>query len=1038
MDKREIIRANRKYYRRFYRWVGISAALCVAVLAGSLVVGDSVRRSLRNRVRDRLADTRSAVVAADGFFGVSALQELGLPASSRAVLLSDGFVSRGGRLVPVMVWGVDALPDGTPLPPGQGAVNAELAKEIDPQADPSLVLRLPNEGLVPSSSLFVTGRYATSLRLECRQTLTAAQGGNLSLKNEQVLPYNVFVNRGELCELLGTGDKANLILTPADVRPGDLCALSAGTLGLRAERAGDTDLVEADGVFLRGNVLDKLCAAAPEANRCYSYLVNTIAAGAGEIPYSFATAMDCFEGRELPRDGALLSDYAARRLGVGVSDSIRVSYYVSDAFKQLSERTQSFRVTGIVPLSRLEADGRLSADYPGLADAASCSQWESDLPIDMDRIRPEDERYWSDHHATPKLILPYATMREAWSNTWGDATQLRVPAGTAPLAAVRAEDFGLTVVQPREQALLNAAGGVDFGGLFLALGFFIIAAALLLIYNPLSELYFRRGDELALYRTLGYSRKGLSRLLLREALPAVGWGAVAGLVAAVLYAGLVIFLLGNVWRGATHTDGFVLALRPAALLGGLAAGAVLAAGVLRLAVHRAVRAPKAPEKAAKGSGLAAACVSAVLLAALLCFGLARRASVAVFVLTGLLWMVCGFLWIRYFLRRRDASAYSRKGFVRQSLAYAWPDVLAGLVTLTLGVFITFAVGLNRRDFSDRRSLAGATGGFDWWCETAVPVYHDLSTAEGRARMGLEGLGDDARVLQCLKGDGDDASCLNLNKITTPGVLGFPREAFLESGFRIRENIFSLATEAEVLERMCAGDALYGLVDETVLTWGLMGALGDTLRYPGAGGGTVELILAGTLPNTVFQGSVLVPEELFRRVWNAGGSRVFLVRSGNGDAGRLLETALNEYGIRAVPAGERLRLFNSVTDAYLTIFLMLGGIGLLLGIVSYVIAVRKRLAGRRKDMVLLRSFGYGDALIGSLLRRENLPVPLLALLLGLSAAVVSVLLSFGGITPATWLTVAVISAAAVAAACLFTSRAVRETLQETKKDEDIVY
>lgn len=1017
MDRRTLIQANRQGYRRFYRLAGFAAALSVAVITGSLIVGDSVRRSLLQRIDDRLPGVQSVVVSTDGFFGASALEELSLGDGSKPILLSDGFVSREGRLIPVMVWGMDVLPDESSLEEGKAAVNAALSKELGD--DDGLALRLPNGGPVPSSSLFVTSRYTVSERFQRTAVLDAAHGGNLSLKNEQTIPYNVFVSRSELCNLLGINDKANIILTPDALTQESLQALTPETLGLHV----DGNRIVSDGIFLKANLVDKLTEGRPEANRMYSYLVNAIAANGREIPYSFATAMDSYDGLDIPDGQAVLSDYAARRLGLRPGDSLSVTYYVSDALKKLSERTRSFQVARIVPLATLAADGHLSADFPGLADAESCSQWDSDLPIDLDLVHPEDEQYWTDWKSTPKILLPYAEMREEWANTWGDATEIRMSG--ASLEGITADDFALTAVQPKEAARLGALGGVDFGGLFLGLGFFIILAALLLLYNPLSELYFRRKDEFALLTATGWPDQAVRKLLRREVLPTAGLAALAGLVAAILYAGLVLFLLGNVWSGATHTDGFRLSIKPLTVLIGLLAGLLLNLFVIWLAIRNAGKA-KADQRETKGRVWLPACLTILLLVAI-AIGAVTSASVILFLVIGCLWLAFGIAWADFFLRRRDTAAPTRKSLARQSLGYAAKETMLGLITLSLGVFITFAVGLNRKDFSDKTAFTGGTGGFDYWCETVVPIYHDLTDPAERKSAGLEALGEDALLLQCLQVGGDDASCLNLNKVSQPGILGFPEEAFLASDFTIRNNLFSLASDREVIDRMNQGDAVYGLVDETVLTWGLMLAVGDTLHYPEA-----DVIITGSLPNTVFQGSVLIPERSFRAHWTPDGSKVFLVKSDNPDAGKLLETALNEYGIRATPGVERLRLFNSVTDAYLTIFLMLGGIGLLVGIGSFVVVVRKRLSGRRKEIALLRSLGFRDGDIRALLRRENLPVPVLSVFLGTTAAIVSVSLSFGAISPSTWITCLVICILLLALAWWFIDRTARKALLETDR------
>lgn len=1013
--------------------VAVATAICVAVIAGSLIVGDSVRESLRLRALDRLNDTRSVVISTDGYLGVKALDELSLGENSKAVLLSDGFVSRGGRLYPVTVWGMDRLPDGSPIPEGRISINTELARHLGDLDDPHIVLRLPDDGLVPSSSLFVTGRYSTSMRLEFLSTLDASSGGNLSLRNGQVIPYNVFVSRREVCDLLGIGDKLNVILSPEEMPAKDLSRLSPETLGIRYEDGRITS----DRVFFKAGVVDKLSSACEDSDRLFSYLVNSIEKAGSSIPYSFATALDSWHGT--PLEGAILSDYAAKRLGAGKGDEVKVTYWVADELKNLTEKSLSLPVQDIVPLGDLVADGHLSADFPGLSDSQRCSDWESDLPIDMSRITDQDEDYWATYKSTPKILLPYNKMREEWSDTWGDATQIRTSSSSGVIEVIDANDFSISSFQPLDNALDSATSGVDFGGLFLALGCFILIAALLLMYSPLGEMFSLRKDEFALLRSVGYPDKTISRILYREALPAVGTGALSGVITAVLYAGGVIFLLGNIWSGATHTDGFTLHPRLTAIIIGIISSLVLAFAVIWFSIRKSLSIKAKPSKKRSGNGARTAaigCSAALIISIIL--GLLSDFTVIMFIITGCLGLASGLLWTSHFIKKGEPSSLNRQAFLKQSLRYSRTDVMAGMAALALGVFITFAVGLNRQDFSDKRSLVGGTGGFDYWCDLTVPLRHDISTPEGRIAAGLEDLEDDAFVMQCVLVGGDDASCLNLNKVSTPGVIGFRESDFLRSSFKIKDNIFSLKDDEEILRKMTEEDVVYGLVDETVLMWGLMLSLGDTLRYTGPGGQEIDVIIAGTLPNTVFQGSVLVPESVVRERWDQRGSGLLLVKSDSPEAAATLETALNEYGIRAVPCTEKLRIFNSVTDTYLTIFLMLGAIGLLLGVASLVIGVRKRLAGKKKDIRLERSLGFEDETIARNLENENILPPVIAILLGFASAILSVVTSFGTISPATWAVCILTTALCCGFVAIAVRRMARDTVKETIDYEDIDY
>ena len=85
--------------------------------------------------------------------------------------------------------------------------------------------------------------------------------------------------------------------------------------------------------------------------------------------------------------------------------------------------------------------------------------------------------------------------------------------------------------------------------------------------------------------------------------------------------------------------------------------------------------------------------------------------------------------------------------------------------------------------------------------------------------------------------------------------------------------------------------------------------------------------------------------------------------GGGGVKKLISQALSEYGVRVMTTNDRLRQFNTVTDTYLTIFMTLGGLGLLLGILSFIIVIRKNLAMRRDEIRLYRVLGFTDGQIG---------------------------------------------------------------------------
>jgi putative ABC transport system permease protein len=104
--------------------------------------------------------------------------------------------------------------------------------------------------------------------------------------------------------------------------------------------------------------------------------------------------------------------------------------------------------------------------------------------------------------------------------------------------------------------------------------------------------------------------------------------------------------------------------------------------------------------------------------------------------------------------------------------------------LACGSFLIASIGVFRLDAvrnADQRS--SGTGGFALMGESTLPVVHDLNTAIGREFYALEEADlADVRLVALRVRDGDDASCLNLNRAQQPRLLGVPFEQLASRGF----------------------------------------------------------------------------------------------------------------------------------------------------------------------------------------------------------------------------------------------------------------
>ncbi|MCL2246078.1 MAG: FtsX-like permease family protein [Lentimicrobiaceae bacterium] len=212
----------------------------------------------------------------------------------------------------------------------------------------------------------------------------------------------------------------------------------------------------------------------------------------------------------------------------------------------------------------------------------------------------------------------------------------------------------------------------------------------MLMLVPLLEMLFRRRDELNLLAAIGFSKKRIQQLLWRESTPVVCVSALLGIAVGLAYTCLVLFLLGNLWKGATHTNGFKVYLDLMTIVVGGTSGIILALTLLRIGIWRALN--FITEKIHKRDRKQEA---------------GRTPSLRV---SKLIWA---------------------------SIRYTKKQALLSFITLASGVLIVFLVGLNRRSFADSSQIRTATGGFSLWCETTVPVYHNIQTRRTLIFVGIE-------------------------------------------------------------------------------------------------------------------------------------------------------------------------------------------------------------------------------------------------------------------------------------------------------------
>jgi len=326
--------------------------------------------------------------------------------------------------------------------------------------------------------------------------------------------------------------------------------------------------------------------------------------------------------------------------------------------------------------------------------------------------------------------------------------------------------------------------------------------------------------------------------------------------------------------------------------------------------------------------------------------------------------------------------------------------LAVVALLALGTFSVIITGANKKSFYGSENLReSGTGGFLYWSESALPLLHDLNTDVGKTKYGLndEKALDSVHFLQFHKFEGDDASCLNLNQVKTPGILGIHPEYFDSTGSfsfdKIYDGINSQNTWLE-LNKNSSDYIIPAIADQTVIQWGLMLKVGDTLTYLNEFGEELKLVLIAGLSSSVFQGNILIADKFFRQHFpTIGGSQIMLVDGQlvqKDEIEQVLNNYLKDYGIELTLASEKLAEFNSVTNTYLSVFMVLGSLGIIIGTIGLGLVILRNMLERKREMALLQATGFRKKQLFSMVLTENLILLIVGLLIGLISATIGVL------------------------------------------------
>jgi putative ABC transport system permease protein len=990
MRTAQLVKQSLHYHWRTNLAVMIGVATAVAVLAGALLVGDSVRASLRDLFLQRLGKTDQVISAAEFF-----REQLAVDIQSHKQFVSDGFQAAcplielegnvshgtsGRRAGGVRVYGVDERfwkfhgRDGTPAPQSREVfVSDSLARELEGRNGDSLLIRIEKPSAIPVESLH--GRkedLGRTLRLTMAGALAADALGEFSVQPQQTPVRAVFVSLKLLQKELDQESKVNTIL----ISESPNARGSSGSPDEALKRVlRETATLEDYGIKLRALEQQKILSLErsstfiddPLANTgrtvasglsmqtapVLSYLANSIETGGRSVPYSLVTALDngTFAALrredagvvDIPPDGApppiILNEWAARDLGARRGDPVSLEYYVWQADGRLETKTAQFNLSALVPIAGLAADRELVPDYPGINQSPSLADWDPPFPIDLRRIRKQDEDYWAQYRTTPKAFMPLTSGQALWGSRFGKLTSIRLSSPTDPSldqtlskyrqalqAALEPTSRGLNVVAVRRQGLEASRGATDFGEYFLYFSFFLVVSALLL-----SALFFKLGieqrlREIGTLQAIGFSAAKIRGLFLAEGFVLALTGSMLGLIGAVAYGYLILIGLRTWWVDAVGTTLLTLHVSTLSLLlggaGGVLAALICIAWTLRRlgrASTRSLLMGTATDRSTKSHEITRNEVThfvpfRVVSRIVLAFKITTLQAAMVLAILGVLLLVAAslhligqtggffgggallllallcyqFSWLgkprRKSIQGTGWLPISRLGF-RNATTRPGRSVLC-IALIALSTFIIVAVDAFRRDSryvsADKKS---GSGGFSLLAESLLPLVHDLNTAAGREALNIRNDTDTvslagATFARFRLRSGDDVSCLNLYQPRNPRILAATDDFIKSNRFVFQNSLAGSKQENEnpwlLLNRELDGGVVPVIADANSMTYVLHLKVGEEFVLT-RNEGPIRLRLVAALADSVFQSELIMTEKNFLRLFpSEQGYRLFLI------------------------------------------------------------------------------------------------------------------------------------------------------------------
>ncbi|MDR2117523.1 MAG: FtsX-like permease family protein, partial [Planctomycetaceae bacterium] len=630
------------------RWINAAVLLGVfcatAVLTGALLVGDSMRGSLKALTLNRLGKIDTVLLAPSfvtpqdfipNDFWIESVPVIYIPAVAEfngkiggiRILGVKYFNNNNNNIFNNNIFDDNFYADNSyadNISDNDIIANRTLAELLGISSGSSISLRLnPPQQIPPESSL---GRRDQLIRTKLTVNIVAPNHGlsRFSLKADQRPEPLLIVPLFWLQQKLDVGEKINAVffltqnsetVSTEEQRKllETLFKPSLDDLGIATEIKNERYYIKSTRMLFTKPQSDAIQKVLPDAKPGLLYLATSIRATKNnrETPYStvYATNIDAVNNYKINNDKVnyktnidtnnikddeiILNRWTADDLDVKVGDEIELTWFEADDVNVT--KSQKFKLAAILSMDGLGADSHLVPEIQGFTDEAAIADWDPPFPFDAKKIRKKDDDYWDKYRAAPKAFLPLKTARKLFGSRFGNTTTFLTEHNTETKKnweqKLTLPVFGLNFIPVKEQGLAASAGTTPFSVLFLSFSFFIIVSALMLVLMLFRLAVERKAKQVGICLAAGWTPLFITKILLAEGIVLSVGGAFLGTLLGIIYARLMVYGLTTWWVNAVTVPFLTLYVNPLSLIAGFVSGFVLAVLTIILTLRKIVHLP---------------------------------------------------------------------------------------------------------------------------------------------------------------------------------------------------------------------------------------------------------------------------------------------------------------------------------------------------------------------------------------------------------------------------------------------------------------